>query len=150
MADNNTNLIHDTFVNHRPNGMSVQEAEDTWTAWVENHHAELEPRLPEAPRGFAYADDVKVTPGDDYRGEIGLLHDATANSIQMIAYMLKHEDPGKTGTLLTHTKTDLEHAFNHLQSILALLGWTPDITDTTEDETDDLNVAPCDFRDSIC
>ena len=67
MTDVTTKLIHDTFIQNRPDEVGEQEAEELFNRWLEVHGFQPEEQ-PIAPAGFEY-ETVKTkedsTPSSD-------------------------------------------------------------------------------------
>ena len=87
MTDVTTKLIHDTFIQNRPDKVGEQEAEELFNHWLEVHGFQPEEQ-PIAPAGFEY-ETVKTkedsTPSSDDLDAIALASDNATNSAAMIS-----------------------------------------------------------------
>ena len=105
MADVTTKLIHDTFIQNRPDHVGREEAEELFNHWLELHGFQPEEQ-PAAPTGFEY----ETIPAEE---------DSTPSPDDLDAIALVLESmPDGSKEALTCALNDFDCAAEHLQRLL--------------------------------
>lgn len=119
MTDVTTKLIHDTFVQNRPDNVGREEAEELFNHWLELHGFQPE-KQPAAPTGFEYETihaEEDSTPSPDDLDAIALASDSAVNSAAMLSDVLESM-PDSSKEALVSAVNDFDCAAEHLQRLL--------------------------------
>lgn len=125
MADVTTNLIHDTFIQHRPANVGVQEAEELFTRWLADHDFQAEAE-PSAPDGFAYETAASEPnpasqPTDDEILTVAFAADTLANVVEMFEDMPLPADSVLRSSIV-EAVNDIDCAVVHLAAMVEAYG----------------------------